>query len=158
MGTARRIRTVAATPEAVWDLVGDPHNFPRWWPGVTRMESVDGDRWTQVFMTKKGRPVRVDFRLLESEAPPAAGAERPGLRRWEQELAGSPFERVLSKSVTEVRIEPAGDGARVTIEERQKLRGYSRFVGWMLRRASRTRLDEALEGLESAADRRRRAG
>ncbi|HWF49331.1 MAG TPA: SRPBCC family protein [Solirubrobacteraceae bacterium] len=150
MPTARRTRTVAAAPQRVWELVADPHHFPRWWPGVTRMEGVDGDRWTQVFMTQKGRPVRLDFRLLDSEAPDADAGERLGLRRWEQELTGSPFERVLGQAITEVRVEPAEAGTRVTIEQRQKLRGYSRFVGLMLRRASRKRLDEALDGLEHA--------
>jgi carbon monoxide dehydrogenase subunit G len=150
MPTARRTRTVAAAPQRVWELVADPHHFPRWWPGVTRMEGVDGDRWTQVFMTQKGRPVRLDFRLLDSEAPVTDGSERLGLRRWEQELTGSPFERVLGQAITEVRVEPAEAGTRVTIEQRQKLRGYSRFVGLMLRRASRKRLDEALDGLEHA--------
>jgi hypothetical protein len=119
------------------------------------MERVDGDRWTQVFVTKKGRPVRLDFRLLESEPPAAGGPERMGLRRWEQELAGSPFERVLAQSITEVRVEPADEGTRVTLELRQKLRGYSRFVGWMWRRASRTRLEQALEGLDRVCATRR---
>ncbi|HEY5316686.1 MAG TPA: SRPBCC family protein [Solirubrobacteraceae bacterium] len=150
MPTARRTRTVAAAPQRVWELVEDPHHYPRWWPGVTRMEGVDGDRWTQVFVTKKGRPVRVDFLLLESAAPGTEGAQSVGRRRWEQELVGGPFERVLNRSTTEVRVEPADPGTKVTIEERQKLRGYARLVGLMLRRASRKRLDEALDGLEQA--------
>jgi uncharacterized protein YndB with AHSA1/START domain len=133
---------LGAAPERVWEVVEDPHHFPRWWPGVKRMEGVDDDRWTQVFMTKKGHPVRVDFRLLDS-VPPSR-------RRWEQELVGSPFERVLRQSVTEVRVEPAAAGTKVTIEERQKLRGYSRLVGLLLRRAARTRLEGALDGLERA--------
>jgi uncharacterized protein YndB with AHSA1/START domain len=147
---ARRTRTVAAAPQRVWELVADPHHFPRWWPGVTRMEGVDEDRWTQVFMTQKGRPVRLDFRLLESEAPGADGGTPAGRRRWTQEVLGSPFERVLGESITEIRVEAADQGTRVTIEQRQKLRGYSRFVGLVLRRASRTRLEQALEGLEQA--------
>lgn len=148
---------MAAAPAAVWALVEDPHHFPRWWPGVTRMEGVDGGRWTQVFVTRKGRHVRVDFRLLESEAPGAGGGEQGGRRRWEQELPGSPFERVLARAITEVRIESAADGTRVTIEERQKLRGYSRLAGPMLRRASRTRLEAALDGVEAATAEQRRA-
>jgi carbon monoxide dehydrogenase subunit G len=150
MATARRTRTVGAAPARVWDLIEDPHHFPRWWPGVTRMEGVDDDRWTQVFMTKKGRPVRIDFRLLESEAPGTTGAGAAGRRRWEQELTGSPFERVLGESVTEVRLEPADQGTRVTILKRQKLRGYSRFGGLMVRRATRAQLEQALDGLEQA--------
>lgn len=145
MPTARRTRTVGAEPGRVWDLIEDPHHFPRWWPGVARMEGVDADRWTQVFMTKKGKPVRIDFRLRQSEPPGVGVAAR---RSWEQELAGSPFERVLGEAVTEVRLEPADEGTRVTIEQRQKLRGYSRFGALMLRRATRVRLEQALDGLE----------
>ena len=51
---------------------------------------------------------------------------------WEQELAGTPFERVLGESVTEIVLERVDGGTRVTIEQRQKLRGYSRTGGFML--------------------------
>ncbi|HWC84991.1 MAG TPA: SRPBCC family protein [Solirubrobacteraceae bacterium] len=149
MPRARRTRTLGAAPEQVWDVIADPHHFPRWWPGVTRMEGVQENRWTQVFLTRKGHTVRVDFRLLESEAPGAGGGSGgAGRRRWEQELIGSPFERMLRQAITEVRLEPADPGTRVMIEQRQKLRGYSRLVGPWLRRAARTRLEEALDGLE----------
>ena len=104
------------------------------------MEGVEDDRWTQVFMTKKGRPVRVDFQLLASEPP--------WRRTWEQEIAGTPFERVLNESITEILLEPVPDGTRVTIEQRQKLRGYSRTGSFMLRRATAAKLDEALVGLQ----------
>jgi carbon monoxide dehydrogenase subunit G len=149
MPTVRRTAVVAATPEAVWRLVADPHHFPRWWPGVTRMEGVEHERWTQVFVTRKGRPVRLDFRLLESQAP-GKSPEPAARRRWEQELTGGPFERVLAEAITEVRLEPGENGTRVTIEERQRPRGYARLVGVMWRRASRTRIDRALAGLEHA--------
>jgi uncharacterized protein YndB with AHSA1/START domain len=140
MATAHRTRTLAVSPHELWDLISDPHHMPRWWPGVTRMESVEDDRFTQVFKTKKGRPVRIDFRVLESDPP---------LRRsWEQEIAGTPFERVLNESVIEVELNPVGDGTEVTITHRQKLRGYSRTGSFMLRRATRSKLDEALDGLE----------
>jgi uncharacterized protein YndB with AHSA1/START domain len=140
MATARRTRTIAAAPQRVWEVIEDPHHIPRWWPGVARVESVEVDRWTKVFTTKKGRPVRADFRLLESDVA--------WQRRWEQELIGTPFERVLNEAVTEIRLEPAEGGTRVRIELRQKLRGYSRLGGLMLRRASGAKLDEALDGLE----------
>ncbi len=139
MAVARRTRTIQATPQQVWEVLEDPHHMPRWWPGVERMEGVEADRWTQVFKTKKGRPVRMDFRLLASEPPYG--------RAWEQEVVGSPFERVLLESVTEVALEPDGAGTRVTIAQRQKLKGYSRTGGFMLRRATAKKLDEALDGL-----------
>jgi uncharacterized protein YndB with AHSA1/START domain len=140
MATYKRTRVLPAAPQRVWEVIVDPHHMPRWWPGVTRMEGVQDDRWTQVFTTKKGRPVRVDFHLLESDPP--------WQRTWEQEIAGSPFERVLNESITEVRLEPADGGTRVTISQSQKLRGYSRTGGFMLRRATSKKLDEALDGLE----------
>jgi len=146
MPVVRRSRTIDAPAERVWSVLEDPHHMPRWWPEVKRVEGVEEDRFTQVFTTRKGRAVRMDFRLLESE-PPLAVRERPGRRVWEQELAGTPFERVLGEATTEVVIEPAGDRTLVTIELRQRLRGYSRTGGFLLRRATRARLDEALAGL-----------
>jgi hypothetical protein len=107
---------------------------------VERVEDVAGDRFTQVFTTKRGRVVRVDLRLLRSEPPRA--------RAWEQEIEATPFERVLRACTTEVRLEPATDGTRVTIEQRQQLRGYSRTGALLLRRATTKRLSEALVRLE----------
>lgn len=147
MPVVRRSRTVDAPAEQVWEVVSDPYHMPRWWPDVRRMEAVEDDRFTQVFATKKGRAVRMDFRLLASE-PPGVGSEKPGRRAWEQELAGTPFERVLGQAVTEVVLEPAGERTRVTIALTQKLRGFSRSGGFLFRRATRTRVDQALRGLE----------
>lgn len=147
MTTARRARTIAADPARVWEVIEDPHHMPRWWPGVMRMEGVERERFTQVFKTKRGRSVRVDFRLLES-CPPAIEGEQRGQRSWEQEIPGTPFERVLSESIIELTLEPDGSGTRVTIEQRQQLRGSARTGGFLLKRATRARLEEALEGLE----------
>jgi uncharacterized protein YndB with AHSA1/START domain len=146
MPTTRRHRTLGAEVGDVWAVIADPHHLPRWWPRVGRVEGVDQDRWTQVFVTRKGRPVRADFRLLASEPP--------SRREWRQEIQDTPFERVLHESVTAVALEPEGAQAtRVTIELRQRLRGLSRLGGFMVRRASRRLLDEALEGLRVACER-----
>ena len=106
-------------------MIADPHHMPRWWPGVTRMEGVEADRFTQVFTTKRGRPVRIDFQVIHSEPPWA--------RAWQQEIAGTPFERVLNESIIEVNLEPVEGGTEVTIGQQQKLRGYSRTGGFLLR-------------------------
>jgi carbon monoxide dehydrogenase subunit G len=140
VATAHRRRRLSADQQKLWDLIADPHHLPRWWPGVERVEGVGEERFTQVFRTKRGRPVRADFRVLESD--------RPWRRAWEQELPGTPFARVLAESVIEVHLEPADGGTEVTISQRQKLRGYSRTGGLLLRRATSAKLDEALEGLE----------
>jgi uncharacterized protein YndB with AHSA1/START domain len=137
-----RSRVVAAPPEDVWATVGDPYHMPRWWPRVERVELVRGDGFTQLLRTDKGRAIRADFRVTQSR--------RPELRRWRQEVAGTPFEGILEWSETEVRLEPAGDeGTRVTLEQEQKLRGLARFGGFMARRAARQSLDSALDGLET---------
>lgn len=147
----RRTRVISAAPQSIWRVLDDPHHLPRWWPGVVRVEAVAVDRWTQVYTTKKGRSVRIDFHLLASEPP---GGQEParGRRAWEQEIEGTPFERVLGEAMTEVALEGSGYGEEpattVTIVQRQKLRGYSKTGGWLLRRPTSARLDEALDGLE----------
>lgn len=139
MATAKRSRVLATPRDELWELIADAHHLPRWWPGVERVEGVADERFTQVLKTKRGRPVRADFRVIESE-PPA-------LRTWEQELAGTPFARVLSASVITIELQTAAGGTEVTLAHMQKLRGYSRTGGLMLRRATAARLDEALDAL-----------
>ena len=138
----RRSRVVAASPDDVWATVGDPYHLPRWWPRVERVELVQGDGFTQLLRTEKGRAIRADFRVVRSQ--------KPELRRWRQEVAGTPFEGILESAETEIRLEPAGEaGTRVTLEQDQRLRGLARFGGFMARRAARRSLDSALDGLET---------
>lgn len=146
MSTARRQRRLTAPPERVWEVIQNPHHMPRWWPGVTRMEGVEPDRFTQVFMTKKGRAVRADHYVIEAQ-PPGPDPESIGVFSWGQEIEGTPFERVLTEAVTEVQLQGDEAGTLVTITQTQKLRGLSRTGGFMLRRATRRRLEEALDGL-----------
>jgi hypothetical protein len=108
---------------------------------VQRVEGVDAEHFTEVLTTDKGRSVRADFRVLESQAPE--------VRRFRQELEGSPFERLLRSAETTIRLAPDGAaGTRVTVEIRQRLRGMGAFGGFMVRRATRRVADEALAGLE----------
>ena len=141
MPTTRRTRTLQAAPEAVWRIVGDPAHLPRWWPKVQRVESVTAGDFTTVYGTSKGRPVRADFRVLASDAPRH--------RVWDQVLQGSPFERFLSRFATQADVAPADGGATaLTLTVEQKLRGMSRFGGFLAKRAMRKQLDEALDALE----------
>jgi uncharacterized protein YndB with AHSA1/START domain len=139
-------RILAADAESVWAVLADPHHQPRWWPRVQRVEDVDADRFTQVLGTAKGKGIRADFRVLESQAPVRL--------RWIQELAGSPFERLLAEAETTLELTPDGDGAtRVAIELRQRLLGWSRLAPWQFRRAARRQLEEALKALERVVGR-----
>lgn len=144
--TARRTRVIDASIQSVWAVASDAHHYPRWWPGVDRVEGVRDDRFTEVHTTKKGRAMRMDFRVRVAEPPAKDGRAR---LEFAQELRGSPWERFLTESVTEIVLEPHPRGAKVTIAQRQKLRGYSRAGGtFFFRRAMGRRLDEALAGLD----------
>jgi uncharacterized protein YndB with AHSA1/START domain len=147
--TASRSRTIALPVAELWELIGDPHHLPRWWPRVDRVEDVDGEAFTEVMRTAKGKLVRADFRVLQSD-------EAEHSLTWEQQLEGTPFARLLSEARTRVTLEPveaesgpAAQGTRVTIELHQQLTGFfPRFGGFMVSRAAAKTLDEALDGLE----------
>ena len=150
MPSVARSRTVTASAERVWDLVSDPHNLPRWWPRITRVEDVQGtgerSRWTAVLETERGRGVRADYRSVGSTSR----------RRfaWKQDLDGTPFERILRESRVEIQLEPEGDDAtRVRLSSEERLRGLSRLGSAMMRGAVRRRLDEALDGIDLAVGR-----
>jgi uncharacterized protein YndB with AHSA1/START domain len=145
LSSATRTRLLAAPVAEVWAVIEDPYQMPRWWPSVERMEGVEGDRFTQVFKTRRRRTVRADFRVLASEPP--GGEYTSGHRTWTQEVAGTPFEPVLHESITEIAVEPADGGTKVTIAQRQRLRGYSKTGALAMRSATGKRLDEALDGL-----------
>ncbi|MFN8131511.1 MAG: SRPBCC family protein [Solirubrobacteraceae bacterium] len=145
MPSVRRSRTVPAAPPRVWKEVADPRRLRKWWPRATRAEGVADDHWTLVFVTKKGKTLRADYRVLEDDPPRR--------RSWYQELEASPFERLLSEHVTAVTVDEAPGGSDVTIEIRQRLRGISRLGSPIVRRASRQLIDEALDGLAAAVGR-----
>ena len=148
MPVVRRSRTLAAPPEVVWRLVADPTNLPRWWPKVGRVEGVEPGAFTKVHGTSKGRGLRADYRIVS----PGDDAARLGgtfARRWALVVPDSPFERIVSSLEEVAVVGPADGGAVVTLEIRQKLRGLSRFGGFLARRGARRQLDEALGRLET---------
>jgi uncharacterized protein YndB with AHSA1/START domain len=140
MPTVRRTRAVAAAPEAVWRVVGDPRHLPRWWPRVTRIEGAEDDAFTQVLLTQRGRPVRADFHRTDVQPPRRVA--------WEQRLPGTPFERLLRSASTEVVLTPGVGGTDVAITQDHRLRGWARFGPFLFTRAVGRTLDEALDGLE----------
>jgi carbon monoxide dehydrogenase subunit G len=133
---------IAAPADELWELISDPNHLARWWPRVTRVEGVDGESFTEVMRTKRGRTVRADFRTTL--------ADRSGGRlRWEQQVAGTPFARVLSAASTEIGLQADEAQTSVTIELRQSLSGlFPRMGALMVRRAGERTLDAALDGLE----------
>lgn len=130
-----------ATPERLWTVLADPEQLPTWWPRVDRVEDASRKAWTTVLSNPKGgKALRADYTLIDSDHPRRLS--------WRQEVEESPFERIFSSAVTEVELEPAGGDAthvKVTIEVR--LRGFARFGGFQVARASKRQLAGALDGL-----------
>ncbi|HEY5044470.1 MAG TPA: SRPBCC family protein [Solirubrobacteraceae bacterium] len=143
MPDVSRSRTIAAPAQELWEVIRDPHHLPRWWPRVTRVEDVEETAFTEVMKTRKGKLVRADFNVVARD-----DAEHS--LTWAQRVEGTPFARLLRSAETEVRLEAdTAQATKVTIELRQALNGMSpRFGGFMVRRAARATLDEALDGLE----------
>jgi uncharacterized protein YndB with AHSA1/START domain len=150
MPTVTRSRVIGAPVEKVWELVSDPYNMPRWWPRCVRVEDVVGDagarraRWTAVMQTEKGRGVRADYRCVS-----AAERERYA---WEQEVEGTPFERILRSSNVQIELEPedGGERARISVRAEQRLRGLSRLGSPMMRTGTGRNLEAAIDGIEAA--------
>jgi uncharacterized protein YndB with AHSA1/START domain len=144
MPVTRRSAVVDAPPPAVWATVADPHQLPRWWPRVERVEGVSGRGFTEVLRSKKGAAVRMDFAI--------GNRFKPREIAWEQELEGTPFERLVARAQTRITLAPAGDGetstnVELTLERRMK--GVNRLGGFLLARAHRQELDEALAALQA---------
>ena len=145
MPEVTRARTVAAPRDRVWDLVSDPFHLPRWWPSTARVEDATALAWTSVLKTPRGATVRADFTRTDYDPPRRIG--------WRQELEESPFERVFSSAETAIRLDSESDSAtRVELTTAERLRGRYRLGGWVVRRAARRRLDEALAGIAEATE------
>lgn len=143
-----RSRTIDAAVERTWELVSDPHHLARWWPLVQRVEDVrdDGEaqRWTLALRSDRGTQVRADFK---------GGVAEPGHRfTWDQQVAGTPFERILRSARVQIDVSSGAgpDKSLVALSSHERLRGLSRLGGTMMRSAAGRRLDEALENLSRA--------
>ena len=138
----RRETVVAAAPEEVWRVVSDPEQLPRWWPGVTRVEEATPEGWSIVLRAPRGKTIRADYTRVE-----AVEGERLG---WRQELAGSPFERILASALTTIALAPAdAAGTRVVIDLDQRPRGWARLAPLQFRTAAARQVQGAVDGLDA---------
>jgi uncharacterized protein YndB with AHSA1/START domain len=157
--TVEKTRQIAASPEELWQVVGDPHHLPRWWPRVSRVEAVQDGAFTEVLMSAKGKIVRADFELLDTH--------EAWRIVWSQRVENTPFERVLKSAETEISLADAhgshGPLTEVRIELRQTLQGrlpsrisgrptrivgLPRFGSPLVLRAATSTVEDALDGLE----------
>jgi uncharacterized protein YndB with AHSA1/START domain len=136
----RRETVVARAVEEVWRVVSDPERLPDWWPGVTRVEDATAIAWTTVLTSAKGKAVRADYTRVTASEP-----ERVV---WRQELAATPFERILAEATTSVELAPEAGGTRVQLALDQKPRGWARLAPFQFRAAGKRQVEGALEGLE----------
>jgi uncharacterized protein YndB with AHSA1/START domain len=137
----RRETVVSAAPEDVWRVVSDPARLPTWWPSVSRVEEASPEAWTTVLMSPGGKAVRADYTRME--------AEEPVRILWRHEVEESPFERILSASMTEITMEPRDGGTLVRISVEHRPRGWARFSPFQMRAAATRQVSGALEGLAS---------
>ena len=136
----RRETVVPRAPDEVWQVISDPAQLPRWWPGVTRVEEATTQAWTTVLTSPKGKSVRMDFTRVD--------ASEPTRLVWRQEVEQSPFERILAEATTSLELSEAEAGTRVAIALDQKPRGWARFAPLQFRAAGTRQVQGALEGLE----------
>jgi uncharacterized protein YndB with AHSA1/START domain len=136
----RRETVVPRTLDEVWQVVSDPAQLPRWWPGVTRVEEATARAWTTVLTSPKGKSVRMDYTRV--------AAEEPSRLVWRQEVEQSPFERILAEATTSLELSAADEGTRVTIALDQKPRGWARFAPMQFRAAGTRQVQGAVDGLQ----------
>jgi hypothetical protein len=109
---------------------------------VRQVQGGRRSRWTTVLGTERGSGVRVDYRCTS-----ATQGER---YVWEQDIEGTPFEKILRSAALEIHLQGGNGNTVVTLVGSEKLRGLSRLGSPMMRQAIRRRLNEALDGIERA--------
>jgi uncharacterized protein YndB with AHSA1/START domain len=138
-------RMVEATPEQVWAVLEDGWSYPSWVVGASRMRAV-GEGWpgtgSKLYHSAGIWPAVVNdsTEVLESDPP----------RRLRLQAKGWP----AGEATVELRIEPAGNGSKVTLIE-DVSRGPGRFVPKALRQpAIALRNTETLRRLAYMAEAR----
>jgi uncharacterized protein YndB with AHSA1/START domain len=89
--------TSAAPPEDVWKLLYDPSRFPDWWAGI---ETVDVTSDGQYTMYPDGYPDFAMAQLLDTH----------------QDQQRVTVSCLVSELRFEWRLEPVGDGTRITVD------------------------------------------
>jgi hypothetical protein len=139
--------TVRASPQAVYDFLVDLANWPRWQSDMKVTELVEGDRGVvgacYHYVSKAmGQTFDSTVRLVRADPPRevAFEGEWTGMMR--------PSGRYL--------IEPAPEGARVTLNPHPEARGLGKILspltGSMITRLNRQHLEDlrmAVEGTET---------
>ena len=149
MITVSRSRVMPATSHEVWDLVSSVDRLPEWLTFSEAAETLEGEgvgRLQRIHGHWGKQRSEVDQRIT--------GWEPPLRLEWRHEaerLDGKPSPVFARETRVEIRLDPDGEGTRVTLESAQV--PASRLKGLMLRLLSRRQLgsayDRSLERLAS---------
>jgi hypothetical protein len=120
---SRNVRTVAATPSAVWQVLSDGWLFPVWVVGASRMREVDG-HWPEVG-AKLHHSVGIWPALINDNTEVLEALPDHLLRLRTRGWPAGEAEVVL-------RLEPVGAGTRITLDE-DAVQGPGSFVPRALR-------------------------
>jgi uncharacterized protein YndB with AHSA1/START domain len=136
----RVAETVAVTrpPEAVWAVVADPHNDPRWCRAVRSVEVVDERRWRVVHKPIPLRPAR----RLELEHVQVEPPRRLLLRQ----------EDAAALSYIEYRLEATRTGTLFTQVSQFAWKGVPRQLHGTFERAVRREVRRQLQALGALLD------
>jgi uncharacterized protein YndB with AHSA1/START domain len=128
MPSFRDSATAAAPPEEVWKVLYDPSRFPEWWTGVGSVDRdappAGDDRRTPYTMYPDGYP---DFPM-------------PQLLETSREDRAVSVSCLVSELRFAWRLEPDGDGTRITVDveipdaEAHRLDGRREAISSALRR------------------------
>jgi hypothetical protein len=120
---SRNVRTVAATPSAVWQVLSDGWLFPVWVVGASRMREVDG-HWPEVG-AKLHHSVGIWPALIDDNTEVLESLPDHLLRLRTRGWPAGEAEVVL-------RLEAVGAGTRITLDE-DAVQGPGSFVPRALR-------------------------
>jgi hypothetical protein len=120
---SRNVRTVAATPSAVWQVLSDGWLFPVWVVGAARMREVDG-HWPEVG-AKLHHSVGIWPALIDDNTEVLESLPDHLLRLRTRGWPAGEAEVVL-------RLEAVGAGTRITLDE-DAVQGPGSFVPRALR-------------------------
>ncbi|MBF4765749.1 SRPBCC family protein [Nocardioides islandensis] len=120
---SRNVRTVAATPSAVWQVLSDGWLFPVWVVGASRMREVDG-HWPEVG-AKLHHSVGIWPALINDNTEVLEALPDHLLRLRTRGWPAGEAEVVL-------RLEAVGAGTRITLDE-DAVQGPGSFMPRALR-------------------------
>jgi len=141
MITVARSQSVPAPREAVWQVVSSVERLPEWLTFAEAAETLDGDgdgRLHRIHGHWGRQRSEIDQRITGWDPP-----RRLEWRHEAERLDGKPAPRFARDTRFEIRLEPEGEGTRVTLESFQL--PASALKGLVMRALSRRQLARAYE-------------